>query len=715
MKAIYSSRFRPILHFGVALGAVSPIAAVFYWELAALPKTARVFTAGCAIAAFALALQLMTRHVRQLAPSKLAFLAVITLAGVCLYVSTGIVPSLGNLANWEQFLGKLQLFAFAFFAPGLLAVLSLKRSPDVHIAAPVQSRIRRAIPYLVVSALVILITYWSISRTVFVYFWDYRNYWEKTEGLYGLLNSGEWRHAVAQFVRAYSADYSLLPAVLPATLALFAGYPTRLEYALTLTCIYAVPAYVAVTWLGKRLLERAGRGPYDKGGSTWVYASVPVFFGLPVFFATSLNLMPDIGGVVLFVAALAFAASMVREIAAQPDQGDFRITSLELLKSSVGLGLMFSLMFLFRRWYVFAAVGIASSCAMLVLAHFWQGRRHIGALIQRALIAVAFVLFASLPFLCWVLFSWSQDMGSHDYSSLYASWQASASAEWRMFSLVIGLAAMSQVAAFLLLFRWIKPNKHLLFILFVSSIVASLLFLQIQGPGKHHYYLLMPLFGASLAALSLTMYRSFGLVAPAALSAVLIVGSATSTWKEQPPTWLTKSFPAFSEWLPKKQLHQKGYTEVVAWLLLPENRQKRFCLIASSASINQSVFKELWQLLPSLKKGAFDDRFVLLGSVDSKAGPPSKDIYQCQIALVGVPFQGGLEGQQYTMQLVKEDLVGRTGIGGAFAPSPKEFNMDGGIKLLAFERTRGITAAEYANLVERFIRVKGPGYTPPPR
>ena len=172
----------------------------------------------------------------------------------------------------------------------------------------------------------------------------------------------------------------------------------------------------------------------------------------------------------------------------------------------------------------------------------------------------------------------------------------------------------------------------------------------------------------------------------------------------QPRLTSRKSQPSF--WARRLKLTR--------WLLEPERAQKPFCVVASSAEINQGVFYELWQIVPELKKGGFDTRIIQLGQVDSQNGPPPVEIRKCEIALVGIPFQTHLQpGQQTTLQIVQEDLVAGTGIGAAFARSPREFVMDGNIKMLAYVRTREISDAEYSNLVERFLRAKGPGYVNP--
>ena len=441
MTVVASSRLRPILHFGIALLAVSPIAAAFYQELGALSRNARLFAAAFAVTISAIAVQLMMMHLRRLGAARLALVLVITLIGILLGVSAGIqfpsadyarisysdgtytdhqgptdlavwgksvkgyslhpafssvrvpngltaefasapnqltllfskpqeallnkdgtpTPSDGvslevkafdangqllqtqkydipekefledrwvtrtilsssgiskaqvsvftgppgstpdfdstnvafevrDLGTYALFFGKMLLVASGFFVGSLLLVLHFRRQSGTTVDASGQSLVRRAIPYLSVLFLVSLIAYWSMSRSTFIYFWDYRNYWQKTEALYELMAAGAWTQAIGLFANFYAADYSLWPAVLPALLSLITGYPTSLKFAMISTVIYAVPAYIMVAWLGARLLEGDAREQTHRGGSAWVFASLLVFFAFPMFFVTSLYL-----------------------------------------------------------------------------------------------------------------------------------------------------------------------------------------------------------------------------------------------------------------------------------------------------------------------------------------------------------------------------------------------------------------------------------------
>ncbi|EJM13793.1 hypothetical protein PMI22_04843 [Pseudomonas sp. GM21] len=615
--------------------------------------------------------------------------------------------------NWHTYaglIGKVMLVCIGFFVVGLFLVLNLNFPTKGFVGSRQTAFSRTLFFYVLVLACVVLLAYWSESKTSYVFYWDFRNYWEKTESLYELFIAGSWAQAIGMFSSTYATDYSMLPSVLPALLSLVTGYPTRINYSLIITVLYAVPAYIMVAYLAKRLIDGkplTGNTPLRSG---WVLASFPVFFGLPTYFGTTLYLMPDIGGVIPFVGALLSASTLVDAIRVEEDKTQRWKISTTLLRASISLGVLFSLMFVFRRWYVFAAVGIACSLFVLVLIEIIRTQSR-GRIAFRAISAAVLMAFAALPLLCWVLFVWSRDFGRHDYSTLYAAYQYSLGYDVELFGVTFGfIAPLLCVAGGALLYRQSKA-RSLLFLLTVSTCIACVLFLHVQSPGRHHFLLLMPLLGACLAGLILLLARRFGPIAPICLTLLLVIGSTVTTLSIK-TRFDTTAFAL--DWKPQHQKYSGGFIELSQWLESSENKNKKFCLIASSPAINQGVFGQLWQLVPSIPKHSYDQRLIQLGQVDSVNGPPMPTIRQCEIFLVGVPFQTHMPlGRQSTLEIVQKDMLNGTGIGAAVAPTPKVFSMGDGIEMRAYQTVRDITDEEYADLVKRFLDGKGAGYINP--
>lgn len=548
-----------------------------------------------------------------------------------------------------------------------------------------------------------LLVYWSQVSTSYVYFWDYRNYWEKTEALYALLIDGSLRQAVELFSATYTSNYSLLPAVGPALLSVLAGSPTRINYALTITALYAVPAFFMVCYLGRKLLGSASIAIDDKFNAGWVWAVLPVVAGLPVFLGTTLYLMPDIGGVVLVVGALMAAASLAEHIREPGADVPPWQVSEGILRASISLGLLLSVMFVFRRWYLFSAVGIA--CALFAVVLFDLVRQPAGrkALLSRAGASVVLVAVAALPFVCWFAFAWSSDPAQHDYAKLYASYRVSLGQDARVLGNYFGVVVpLLCIAGNIFLYRS-GTNRRLLFLLLASTLVAVVLFLLVQSPGRHHYYLLMPLMGAALAGFALFLFGRWGVAGIGGLFLVILVGG----WVAGPPQGGTPrvgAFAGFEDIRPRQQAYAAGFAKLSHWLALPENEGKKFCLVASSVAINQGLFRELWQILPNVPRHAYDQRMVRLGQVDSVDGPPWPAVRECELFLVGVPFQAHLQpAQQASLGIIQRELVEGSGIGGFVGRIPTVFPMGDGVEVRAYRTVRPMEPADHEALVSRFL------------
>jgi hypothetical protein len=612
-----------------------------------------------------------------------------------------------TLTSYAFLAGKVLFVGLAFFNWCVVAALFFGRVTGTRNHISDTSICICYVPYMVLTTLVVTWTYWTASKTSFVYFWDFRNYWQKTEAIFNFMKSGAWIQAANIFSEYYSADYSMLPAVLPATICLLFGYPNRINYTIIITVIYTLPAFVTTAYIAKKLLNDPYSQLCKKSDAAWVFASIPVFLGAPVFYGTTLYLMPDIGGVVFFGASLLCATSLINVLLDRSDIADADESYWKIFKWSLALGVLFSLMFLFRRWYVFAAVGIIVSCSAILIVDVGLNRLYLTKIIRRVFFASIVFSFAALPYFSWIGFDWFSNLNQHDYGQLYSSYKNSATADIFRLMAVFGLAVVFLVVATAVGLYRSCANRRLLLMLVFSTFVAGFLFLRVQSPGQHHYYLLMPLVGSMIAAFSITLRRAFGISIATLFTASLILASAATTYLHPTSTWAAVLFPQYGDWLPKRQQDAQGFREIADWLGQSDNVKKKFCIIASSAVINQGVFSELWQLVPSIGENGYDARLIPLGQVDSVNGPPSDQIKQCEIMLVGVPFQAHLKpGEQYTLQIIQEDIIHGIGIGKSFQEVPKAFEMDSHTKIVAYQRTQAISENEYADLVRRFWRMK---------
>jgi len=597
---------------------------------------------------------------------------------------------------WVSYVGMLFVLVYAV----LIVAYSLVQ---------VLSRFKRKVGFssilYIVSVVVLFVgvTAWSHFYTNFVYFWDYLNYWEKSRQLLEVLQSDGWVQAVAVIGANYSADYSMLPAVLPAMLGLILGGLSRTEFAIIITFLYAVPAYLLLVYMAQKLVWRQG---YPSPAEFYpLLPAVAIFFGLPFFFGTVIYLMPDIGGVTLLGLSIIIALNASRLISSGRSE-DVKV--FELVKVGVLLGFLVSLMFLYRRWYVFGAVGVLAALGVLCVRDIIVSKGAWFTVFRRCCVSAFAMSMGALPLLCWVLFSWSRDLASHDYSNLYSSYKNTLQYDLNYFVSAFGMIVpcFALISVAVLLRRY--DVGRLVFLLVFSTATSVVLFLHVQSPGRHHLYLLMPLLGSLIAALIMHITRFYS--AKAGLAVVLVLAGLPLYGLESSGTDNTPSrvVASYKDWLPKQQPYAKGYEQISRWLVRPENAEKKFCLIASSKDINQGIFSQLWQVEPFVRKDDFAQRLVGLPQVDSTDGPPSKAMRLCDIFLVATPFQSHMRpGQQLNMQLVQEDILAHTGVGRFMDPMPSQiFEMSADVKIIAFKRRDEFSPSELELLIKRFLTAK---------
>lgn len=683
----------------VILIAAIPLAVLFYQELGTLSIGIRLLIAGGTLAVFVCAWYFVFAY-HHLKGRDLLIIGIASALGGCL-----ASRMLGIPQHYISAIGKIILVAWLFCAVALFLIFSCSKLSLFTAAFNKTHLLKHGWVIVVFLVLIIGIAYFQVTRSRTIYTWDYRMYWEWTQTTYNSLHANNWLPTLVNVINSFTADYSQLPVILPALLSLVTGYPTRIHYIFTLTLLYAVPAYILVAYLGKRIW-----GADSDDSRAWLVATIPILFGFPVFFGTVLHNMVDIGGIILLIAAFLYSDNLLKSIT----NCNAKYSLQDIIKFSLGLGLFISLMFLYRRWYVFISVGIVFSFISLVLKQLWVRKENFWAVFQRAFIAAVFIAFTAIPLLAFVIFDWSKNLGQHNYVNLYSAWVVPLSEDIKNFIYNFGIVVPALSIGCLFFLRSTGVNRNLLFILIGSSLIAVILFHQVQMFGKHHYYLLMPFFCAPIVGFSIVLYRRFGLTSTVVLSFIFLVSGFSSTHLNQ-PFGAIALFPSYRDWLPEKLGYIDGYKAIAKWRMLPENNGRKFAVIAADGIADQSRIGEVWQILPDISANPFKDEQIYLGDVDSRDGPPSERIRNCDIAFVrGEPFVFGMkESEQQCIKMIQEDLISGTGIGAAFRKTPLVFVLNQDTKIFIYERIRKITDQEYQDLVRRFLERKGPYYINP--
>jgi hypothetical protein len=524
-----------------------------------------------------------------------------------------------------------------------------------------------------------------------------------------ILDQGGVVDLIRLFVGSMKDEYSLLPPLLPGLVLAATSPSSRAWYQGAEIAFYAAPAYLALGVLARDLAGRRGRPRARAGWPVLAVAVCAAFAAYPAGMAVVARGMPDIGGLVLAVAALRLAERLARLLALPPGH-DARVGALV---RRVGLALALALfgMFLFRRWYAFAAVGIAAMLALEVVGLATIGRARFRW--REATVAAALCGLVLFTLCAPILIDWLPDPGTHDYVTIYAAYRKTVAAQVAELLDWYGAAPLA-LAACCAIFLAVRPgDRRLLRLTCGATLIAAALFLRVQSPAIHHVYLLTPAVAASIGAVLVVLFERRRIGALAGLAAL---GAVTLT-------------PAVSGWAPAGLAPTAGLpppprsdlaelARLKAWVEANAAPDRRYCVLASSYTINDAIVDELWQMdpggLPVLERAKKID--VGMPHVDTRDGPPGDQLKDCAFMLVGDPVQTHLvSAYQQTVIVPAREMLEGSGIGANYRRTGEAFNLEKGVRLVVFDRVRPLDDGDIAALQARWLAARRSDPTAPVR
>jgi hypothetical protein len=481
-------------------------------------------------------------------------------------------------------------------------------------------------------------------------------------------------------------DYSWLPALLPGFALAAFGLLSRAVYQGAIVVFYAAPALLALAWAAR---EIAG---LRRESYAFAFALAAVAAAYPFGLVVASRGMPDIGGLALFVVALRLADKLAQALALP--KGSARLSAL-VRKLAFGLALTLFAMFLFRRWYAFAAAGLVASLALEVAV--CGLRRRAGFRWREAALAACVGALTLLGLLAPVLIDWLPNPAAHDYARMYAAYRktpavlAEVVGDWCGFA-PLGLALGGG------LFLLLRSRARLVRLAFLSGPLAAALFLRVQSPYPHHLYLIAPFVALFIAAPLLLLFaksRAGGLAALAALAALTMTPAGSLA-----PHGL---FPAAARpHAPRSDLAELA--RLKEWVDARATPEHKVCGLGSSYTFSGQLIGELWQLKPGqspLARGR--ETSVGMTDVDTVDGPPTPKMKDCAVMIVGDPVQTHvIPSYQLTVTLPSQELLDGAGIGAHFRRTGEVFALEHGVKAVVFEQTSPLSDADMAALAERW-------------
>ena len=362
---------------------------------------------------------------------------------------------------------------------------------------------------------------------------------------------------------------------------------------------------------------------------------------------------------------------------------------------ALALALTLYAMFMFRRWYAFAAAGIVVMLALEVGSIATaRGARFRG---RDSVVAAALGALTLLALLSPVLVDWAPNLSAHDYGASYAGYRKPLDVFLRELGDWVGvIPALAALAGAALLWSRSRDTRLLRFTLGASA-VAGALFLRIQTPYIHHLDLIAPAIVVPIAASLMLLFARaprVALLGVAALGAITLspLAAALHTLGLAPIAGLPRA--------PRVDLDE--LERLKDWVDQRARPDAKVCGLGSSYTFSGQLIGELWQLHP--ERGLSGPKLgAAMPDVDTVEGPPGAALKDCAIIIVGDPVQTHLNPDyQQTVIVPSREMLTRQGVGAKFHRTGEVFHLEKGVSAVVFERTAPLDDADITALQARW-------------
>lgn len=617
------------------------------------------------------------------------------------FVSVSFASPLTWLAERGQRLVRILSLAMPLCAGWYLLIPGLNRLRIGHLFSPggVQLAVSLGSLILVVN---IFVAYWT-THSRYIFIWDNIGYWGFVRDLATTLKSQGLSVALSKVISSLKDEYNLVPALPPAIFGAWLSDIDRRAYITLLANLYFVPACLAVYWLVHIMLARAGETQPPRKPST-IFPLVLCAIGLyPVFFRVVLWGQPDLGGVVLVVAAILLFDTALKNIADKTIDPASPDTVAKLFSQGVLLAFTLLLLMVFRRWYLFMAASLSFIASFQFLVIFVRQKSEARAALFRKGMALSaggvIFLCASVPA---YLIERIRIMLSNSYASAYAAYARDWSGEFNFLKDFLGPVPLGLGLA-LLIYSLIAPgDRRLRWLALGSAPMALALFWSVQrGMGLHHLSLIFVALTVAIVQgiWALQSRWTWPVVDTFLMAGTLLVLTIWTCGNQYPrPTGLP-----YANLLPPVRNDIEELIRLGKFIVQETSTGKRrFCVVGSNYTITQDIITNLWQIQNTPDFANLGRGLVTLSQVDSRDGPP-ETIKQCDLVLVGEPVIVYLGAHaQRSVALLAEDLLKGEGIGSACRGRSEAFQLQDGVTVKVFERVRDITPEEWEKFLRRF-------------
>lgn len=564
--------------------------------------------------------------------------------------------------------------------------------------------------FLLVMAVVHVTATWYVMHERQVYTYDSVVYWWQAISLGEGLANNPVETLKRVWLEARIEDYPSLT-VLPLVLTAPFG-SSRLWYILSIINIFAIPSIVLFAFLLRRLSKYL-----------IVETSVPLNDPLSVY---------RLCAFIATLATIALDASFLKAIVGgMPDVGGTAIIFLVFIltlphlmtlssmrwKDETVVGILLFCLVRFRRWYLFWVAGyFAARVIMIFLTSLNQNNLRISAR-QLAGLAVSVGVFALLLFVLTTPFAYK--IFSSNYQQSYSAFRLYGDSYLLAILLLLRrlgyLPLLLSFCGFIVLFLSPKLRLPSIFLAF-HLIISLLLFLQTQGLGTHHLYLITPtllIFSGIFWIQVIQRSRApiawcTGAIIGLFCVTVLTFSPAFASQKNMlGPVLPTAYYPITRNDI---EVMQQLYSTLT---LLSRSADDTIYVLSSNELLGDAslrYFSISFPLFPSI-----EDRILHTRDIDMRDGFPT-ELFTARYVVVANPPQTamGLASSQIITEPVRL-IFQQEGFGRAYKRLSGEYLLDKNVRAYIYERTRNATRTEIQEF-SGYLRGKYPDhpfvYTP---
>jgi hypothetical protein len=525
-------------------------------------------------------------------------------------------------------------------------------------------------------------TIYFIGKEKYIYHWDAALFWSKYIQISAKLKDSPLGAVISVLSSIQYADYNYFAPFLLMPFSLLFGVE-RLPYILSIVNIYVFPSAISFLFLYKRFvgIMFGERPPYSA-----IVITIFTFFAFPFIFAPVLYGKIGIGG--FFIISLILFAYFKYPFPAQK----YRTLML--------IGILISILVLFRRWYSFWAVSffialIINELIFLYIDYRFDRKRSV-VLAKKAL----FIIFVSGIFFIMIAAPRLLQIITTDYSffSVYRS-PTTTLEHFKIFLKDFGLFYVILSLLGLFLSFYYKKTRKIASFLLIQWVIMFLLFTRLQGFGTHHYYILEPtiLLFIVLLMTTLSLKVKSKTIKVTICSTYILISTISffTVFSPEVSSYVNRAKIFFPQIRCYPRVRDdiseiKRMLNVIEGLLADPN--DRVYVLSSSSTLNSDILQFARMSLLSTPK--IGKHIYRSNEIDLRDGFPL-NLFKAKYVIIADPIRCHLGCKnQRIISIPAESILKGENMGTSYRKLPYEFTLQGGTRVYIYERVNPFNQAD---------------------